>query len=528
MDTHTPPTSTSLAPHWQRRVGVSPGVIDRAAVQRHYDRTAGWALQRSTRHSALLARSVIAAPDGTASPLLLARAVSTAGLEDEAASVAGSVGASPVRATASDGAAAGADPHTPPLTTQLQRRFDAAGTVQPHMSKLLERTNRSVAQPAALLERLAARALPLSAVLPSARTHGSSVPDTGTAAREMNVAWFPQVDGASHGKAASHAHGTPHNDVAERSVSAPLVVARVADLPGATVGRSSPRQDAPRSDAAHVNRSAGNDVAERSVSAPLVVARVADLPGATVGRSSPRQDAPRSDAAHVNRSAAAVMTLARPALAGSELAVVQAPSTALPATAELRRTTTRDKPVGVPLPTEADEHVRSATVSRSSAPALSAGLVATPLALAAVHSSVAASPASTGSNALPLAGSTPLRSPLAAVSTLPSIIARASEIASGSAPPPALVWRRAALAVTPAAANPAQASVVRRGADGAPAGAAPVSTSSVEPAPGAANLASPAARAGMPDLNQLAEQVTRIIARRLEVERERRGGKRWN
>ncbi len=481
MDTHTPPTSTSLAPHWQRRVGVSPGVIDRAAVQRHYDRTAGWALQRSTRHSALLARSVIAAPDGTASPLLLARAVSTAGLEDEAASVAGSVGASPVRATASDGAAAGADPHTPPLTTQLQRRFDAAGTVQPHMSKLLERTNRSVAQPAALLERLAARALPLSAVLPSARTHGSSVPDTGTAAREMNVAWFPQVDGASHGKAASHAHGTPHNDVAERSVSAPLVVARVADLPGATVGRS-----------------------------------------------SPRQDAPRSDAAHVNRSAAAVMTLARPALAGSELAVVQAPSTALPATAELRRTTTRDKPVGVPLPTEADEHVRSATVSRSSAPALSAGLVATPLALAAVHSSVAASPASTGSNALPLAGSTPLRSPLAAVSTLPSIIARASEIASGSAPPPALVWRRAALAVTPAAANPAQASVVRRGADGAPAGAAPVSTSSVEPAPGAANLASPAARAGMPDLNQLAEQVTRIIARRLEVERERRGGKRWN
>lgn len=35
------------------------------------------------------------------------------------------------------------------------------------------------------------------------------------------------------------------------------------------------------------------------------------------------------------------------------------------------------------------------------------------------------------------------------------------------------------------------------------------------------------APAPMPNLNQLAEQVTRMIVRRLEVERDRRGGKTW-
>jgi hypothetical protein len=133
-----------------------------------------------------------------------------------------------------------------------------------------------------------------------------------------------------------------------------------------------------------------------------------------------------------------------------------------------------------------------------------------------------------GSSGLPLAAPT-ARSPSTVVSEAPSVIARTAEIAAGSAPAPTLVWRRAAPAVTPAVDQRGETWVARSGADGARVGATPIAMPPAGPAsPVSPAAASPPAAAPMPDLNRLAEQVTRIIVRRLEVEHERRGGKRWN
>jgi hypothetical protein len=99
-------------------------------------------------------------------------------------------------------------------------------------------------------------------------------------------------------------------------------------------------------------------------------------------------------------------------------------------------------------------------------------------------------------------------------------IARAAEIPAVAAPAAmAMVWRRP----DDARAVPGRDAVVMRAmADGSNAG-----VSSLSGATGLDALAAAPPAAPMPDLNRLADQVTRMIVRRLEVERERRGGTRW-
>jgi hypothetical protein len=93
-------------------------------------------------------------------------------------------------------------------------------------------------------------------------------------------------------------------------------------------------------------------------------------------------------------------------------------------------------------------------------------------------------------------------------------------------PAPDMVWRAAALPAStnapggPSAIAPSRATpVIQRETTSAPSGS---SASSVAPPPPPA-----AAAPAMPDLDALAEQVTRKIVRQIEVERERRGGGRW-
>ena len=102
---------------------------------------------------------------------------------------------------------------------------------------------------------------------------------------------------------------------------------------------------------------------------------------------------------------------------------------------------------------------------------------------------------------------------------------------------PTMVWRAADAGPHPAsdrssAAGRNTAMLMRSTADtdsGAGPSSSPITgTSMPSPAASLNGLSSaPASSTPMPDLGQLAEQVTRLIVRRLEVERDRRGGRSW-
>lgn len=135
---------------------------------------------------------------------------------------------------------------------------------------------------------------------------------------------------------------------------------------------------------------------------------------------------------------------------------------------------------------------------------------------------------------MPDDGAAPVAEGSAAYAGLPGAaaggMASTAEIPAAAAPP-TLIWR----ATAHAAANPGSGRFPGVGHDALlmRSGTATDTASSPAPAPYAAAPGSGGAESWIgtspasPDLNLLAEQVTRIVVRRLEAERERRGAKRW-
>jgi nicotinate-nucleotide--dimethylbenzimidazole phosphoribosyltransferase len=99
----------------------------------------------------------------------------------------------------------------------------------------------------------------------------------------------------------------------------------------------------------------------------------------------------------------------------------------------------------------------------------------------------------------------------------------ATSLAAAAPVAPTLVWRAPdslATRVAPARPSDQAGTVLMRATAEAPAATAPGAPATEPAAPG--DAATPAL-----DIPHLAEQVTRLIARRLEIEGERRGGRRW-
>jgi hypothetical protein len=114
-------------------------------------------------------------------------------------------------------------------------------------------------------------------------------------------------------------------------------------------------------------------------------------------------------------------------------------------------------------------------------------------------------------------------------------MAQAAEIRNAAGPPgPTLIWRAAdAVGARPqpgrSLGEDRHAMVMRAEAERSREARAPVAQGLHAGMPSRTGMDGAAASLPMPmtDLNQVAERVMRLIARRLAVERERRGGKQW-
>ncbi len=171
---HETCSSPGASPRWLRRLDTSPSVIDAAAAQRVYARTAGWAMQRIARASDLATRHASSDQGGAAGELLLARkSVGVAPAQGEA-SLADSAAVVSVRRadrggpwrdassnhkTAHDAALSASSTAAPSaLTVRLQRRSAGPGVVKIQAPQALDRAVPGVSLRSGLHERLAARA----------------------------------------------------------------------------------------------------------------------------------------------------------------------------------------------------------------------------------------------------------------------------------------------------------------------------------------------------------------------------------
>ncbi|MFO1429732.1 MAG: hypothetical protein U1F76_06275 [Candidatus Competibacteraceae bacterium] len=127
----------------------------------------------------------------------------------------------------------------------------------------------------------------------------------------------------------------------------------------------------------------------------------------------------------------------------------------------------------------------------------------------------------------------PMVARMASAPRAPQPLARTSEIAA-EAPSvaPTLVWRvvdaQESRAIPRSLGSTAEVAIMRTASTGANDGASSPAASAVDAgAPDNTTVIPDAARVALPDLNRLAEQVMRLIVRRIEIERDRRGGKAW-
>ena len=108
-------------------------------------------------------------------------------------------------------------------------------------------------------------------------------------------------------------------------------------------------------------------------------------------------------------------------------------------------------------------------------------------------------------------------------------LARTSELGfAAAAAAPALIWRSAKQSPSHAvhvASQAQSAAILREAATDGGEGASTSAPADAWAAPPA--IAADSAAAAAPDIDEIAEQVSRLLARRLQVERERRGGSGW-
>lgn len=175
------------------------------------------------------------------------------------------------------------------------------------------------------------------------------------------------------------------------------------------------------------------------------------------------------------------------------------------------------------LPTEAPLPAPPMTLQRDAGTVVAGGASAGAPALAGPS----AEPA-TGSDAWPVAGATAIASALA-VTTLAAAprLARSAEVPVGTTPPKAaLVWQRPAPAVGPGPGGAAATHQLMRSSSSDDRAVEAGRPSAVDAGPAETLYSKGVLPAPGPDLADVAEQVTRLIARRLVIERERRGGPR--
>jgi hypothetical protein len=510
-----------VIPRWlQRRAERAGGVIDVAAARRVHARTAGWVAQRFARSSALAERYATT-EDGASDELLLARAPA-------ATAWPGDGDLPPPAEQDLPSPEQGSPPPASPLAARLQRRAIAPGVldVRPR-ANLLGCADTAVSLKAGLHQRLAARtdaAGPVDTPLASIATHSASSAVQASHAlshapiepRIARTADPARAAVSNLPPSLAHPRGNrPQPDSMPRvQRQADSVASDPEPTPRAIAGDDSAHHE-DRLQVEAASRSAR--VARAADPAPPDAAELA-LPLAQLAHrhgSRPQPDIPRLQRQADAAGRAAEQT--PPAIAGQDGPHhedrLQATELALPLARHFAK--------GVPdTPVRLQRVADSVPLTDVSATGESHALIrASESSIAAVWG---AAPA-----AAPAAAPISVRQPID--KRVP--IARTAELRPAAAPAaPTLVWRAghapAAQVARQAHALPQGPAIMRTTADdGADGGSTMPAGAASSAAPAAAALASAAAA---PDIAELADQVSRVLARRLEVERERRGGTGWN
>jgi hypothetical protein len=577
-------TENARSLRWQRRLDAPPGVVDAGAARRIYERTAGWALQRIAHAGELAARHASADADA-AGDLLLARAPAVLAGDDDVADARGNVpfatrgesrreealsaAAQTVAAEPSATIARKAAPSsesTPSATAQrAQRRIEGAGVIDVSSARALDRSAATGASlRPGLHERLSARAdtagsdsspvLQLarrlepsmtavaseSAVASSVIT--SSFPTAGMASPESErAAVVPQASpspAATHGPSSSRSDagitsrdGAPVAPLPARSIaegSMPMsrvqraVLARKASLlQGSESVASNPRPH--RADVGGEPGSAARSTADAAVTASLPVARASAY--ATRDATIPAQ----------------AMALARSTEPGGGHAEPSerhtSPIALSIAEAPLARSIARSIAPDVQARADAVGGAGEASVFPAPVVLTHSASHASPMTLSVAETPLVRSIArSVAPNVLARSGTIgganeATVSPLCVVlgerlaPTASQGIARMAEApAPAEARAPALVWHAASDAGARARNVLRNGTLMRAGTDDVATSTSPASGAAQPLADPAADGAS-ASSASALDIARLAERVTRLIMRRLEIERDRRGSR---
>ncbi len=528
MAENTAPLEPASAPpqtgstRWSRRLDTSPGIIDAEAAEQIYARTAGRAMQRIARASELATHHASADQGGAAGELLLARTSMGVASAQGEASLADSAAVVSVRRadrgwpwrdassnhkTAHDAALSASSTAAPSaLTARLQRRAPGPGVVKIQAPQALDHAVPGVSLRSGLHERLAARA-------------GSAPQPIPAAVRLARGA-----DQPVHGNEVALA-----DPIVARAARAGETVSRLARASADAVPAALLM---PLGDPAPANPSTAPEWAAGKAHATRALSAVA-----TPNVPSAPQAAP------VAVSPTTASTVARKP--------TNAPAHATPAPTAQARTSEIAPATSASLATETTLHLAGASATESvhaAFPTVAPDVVATPSPVSVVHPvvhrmsgsplSLARTPDYRATYATGVSATHDAAPAHAKHRSSPTggAIARVAEIpAAASHADPTLVWRAAnetGARAWPARSRDAWSSgvLMRAGTeDATDAGSAttPSAPAAVPPAADAATAGTLTAPAPAPDMNQLAEQVTRLIVRRLEVERERRGGKRW-
>jgi hypothetical protein len=459
-------SSSAAAPRWRRRLDALPGVIDVVAAHRLYRRTAGWAIQRIARIGDLVARYAGVDHGGAGAELPLARVPAKMSGNGEPGSEYSAAGVGRSDAVEA-GHHVGSTAHDAPAADHLARAR------APTLARAPARTQSTTLSEASVSVS-GARPLVLARKIGDSQTRGpAEVSDPEPTARTA----------ASAAAVSSRDIAGAMLPLAQASSGVPVTPRVAASSAGVSTLRRKPsglQIDTPVL-APPASREDARDVAPVAFS----------LSGtdATALHQQPKHDA-RASAAATSYATSPIITPLVHRAPGGPLTLARMrdeawPDRAAPRSARVERVMGRAAEISIAAPS-----VPSLIWRSPDNDARKTGVLMRADAEAVHGSAIVAAP-----------------SP-------PSIAAPSV---------PTLIWR------SPGNDARSTAALMRAGAeavDGSATVAAPRLPASV-PAP-QTDAATSAAPASTPDVNHLADQVTRLIVRRLEIECERRGGKRWN
>jgi len=537
MDEHEPVETP--APPWQRRVSAPPGVLDVTVMQRQAGGGGAWATGFIARHLGPLGRYAIVGVDGGAAPALpLAlqpRWVPSAGADGAAEGGAGlpPSGGLPVTTPAialrpagtAGAAAAPSVPSTgsnPPMAVaqRARQRLDAGSARQSAATHLQRRLESPGVVAPVRLGRHVDVGMPGVPMISASGAHdGDGIAATGSAALVVAPAAILSTLGHAAPALASHAAGGSQ----PRSASLLALARSVAPSPPVTVPSTAAGvvTGLPHSlarAAAPLGPVHSTPPAAAAVSAGPVVGGVQPAPQGYAQDVGPTASLPTS----VNsdgRSPSAVAPWA---------AATAWASTGSPEAVSVWR---RARPAAGP-PGTLSRLPLAARVASRPAPHGGANLaLPAPAGHApAGHAEIAAGLPS-GIDAHPshrAAGSGLSATGAAPSAQVPGAVARAAAEPPGNSPASsaALIWQR----ISGPASKTRDATLQRTQGGGdllppRPGGGAPAQPAAVPVIGDGAAAALAQAGDNAPDLHRLAEQVTRLIVRRLDLERERRGGR---